>query len=45
MPKAIKRIHLRIAIGGAILMVALFCWIFLLGGMTYVAGVIPGGVR
>ena len=38
MSKGIRRIHLRIAIGGAILMVALLLWIFALDGMTYLVG-------
>lgn len=32
-----KRIHRRIVIGGVILMVAFFAWIYLLDGMTYFA--------
>ncbi len=36
MSKGEKRIHLRIAIGGAILMVALLLWVFALDGMSYV---------
>ncbi len=39
MSEGVKKIHLRIAIGGAILMVALLLWIFALDGMTYIGRV------
>jgi hypothetical protein len=39
MPKTIKKIHLRVAIGAAILMVALLIWIFQIDAATSGAGV------
>lgn len=39
MPKAIKKIHLRIAIGAAILMLALLVWIFQIDAATSGVGV------
>jgi hypothetical protein len=36
--KPLKKIHLRVAIGAAILMVALLIWIFQIDGMSYMSG-------
>jgi hypothetical protein len=35
--KTEKRIHTRIAVGAAILMVAFFAWLFMFGGLAYLA--------
>lgn len=37
MSKSVNRIHTRIVIGGVILMVAFFAWIYLVDGMAYFA--------
>jgi hypothetical protein len=36
-----KRIHLRIVIGGIILMIACAVWVFGFGGMGYVGRAVP----
>lgn len=38
MGKGLKRIHLRVVIGGAILMAAFLVWVFMLDGVTYFSG-------
>ena len=39
MSEGLKKIHARIAVGGAILNLAFFAWIYLLDGLSYfVAG-------
>ncbi|MHB1862460.1 MAG: hypothetical protein ACYCVL_05760 [Gemmatimonadaceae bacterium] len=37
MGKGLKKIHLRVAIGGGILMVAFLAWMYMMDGMTYFA--------
>jgi hypothetical protein len=37
LPKAYKRLHVHIVIGALVMLVAFFCWIYLLDGMSYFA--------